>query len=160
MDTPEVNQALLTKIQHLESWVQYWRSLATHQIIHGHRLMPDIVAFHCKFGLAYDGPPRPLPKELGAFRYKFMEEELHEYATAINESDLAKQLDALVDLVYVALGTAHLHGFNFDEAWRRVHLANMSKVRVERAEDSKRGSTFDVVKPLGWTPPDLSDLVA
>lgn len=159
MDTPEVNQALLQKIRHLESWVEYWRALATHQVAHGQRLMPDILAFHQKFGLLYGGPTRALPVELATFRQRFMQEELDEYCEADAHGDKAKMLDALVDLVYVALGTAHLHGFNFDEAWRRVHLANMAKVRVERPEDSKRGSGFDVVKPPGWTPPDLSDLV-
>lgn len=140
----------------------------------------DVADFHAKFGLEYGGPPRHLPPDLGPFRTKFMAEELAEYITkfkgdqanltslvgylveknALQEpQDLEHQLDALVDLVYVALGTAYLHGFNFDEAWRRVHAANMKKVRAQRAEQSLRGSTFDVVKPEGWTPADLSDLV-
>jgi hypothetical protein len=55
---------------------------------------------------------------------------------------------------------AHAHGlgFNFEEAWRRVQEANMQKVRTARVVDSARGSTFDVVKPEGWTPPVLADL--
>lgn len=142
----------------------------------------DIIDFHRKFGLTYKGPARALPEELDGFRTKFMAEELAEYVST-NEMDhnfftraiaafqsanakfgrgtpdLEKKLDALVDLVYVAIGTAYLHGFNFNEAWRRVHEANMKKVRAERAEQSARGSTFDVVKPEGWTAPDLSDLV-
>jgi len=52
-----------------------------------------------------------------------------------------------------------LCGLDFVEAWDRVHRANMSKVRAEKAGDSKRGSKFDVVKPSGWTAPDLTDLV-
>lgn len=137
----------------------------------------DIKAFHERFGLTYDGPPRALPEDLDGFRIKFMGEELSEYVSSdaedhksirgvigvvLNNSlapPLEKQLDALVDLVYVALGTAYLHGFDFDEAWRRVHAANMKKVRAQHAKESARGSTNDVVKPPGWTPPDLSDLV-
>lgn len=143
-------------------------------------LFADIAAFHEKFGLEYGGKPRFLPEELATFRIGFMAEELGEYCLddiAITEGidvmfrellqenavpqtvPLDKQLDALVDLVYVALGTAYLQGFNFNEAWRRVHEANMRKVRATRAEDSQRGSTSDVVKPVGWTAPDLSDLV-
>jgi len=68
------------------------------------------------------------------------------------------QLDALVDLAYVVLGTAFMHGFDFNEAWRRVHAANMQKVRATSPDVSKRNSSLDVVKPEGWTPPDLSDL--
>lgn len=135
--------------------------------------MRDVEEFHRKFGLTYHGPPRALTGELGAFRRQFLSEENEEYADSskfledhLQESDdasvtyeLEKQLDALVDLVYVAIGTAYLHGFNFREAWRRVQTANMAKVRAERAEDSKRGTTFDVIKPKGWVAPNHSDLV-
>lgn len=142
----------------------------------------DIAAFHEKFKLEYVGKPRSLDTELAEFRIGFLIEELkeyeesseklrailkvgypnftHEYLRNTATWELEKQLDALVDLVYVALGTAYLHGFDFREAWRRVHAANMAKVRAERKEDSKRGSTFDVVKPEGWTPPSHTDLVA
>ena len=119
-------------------------------------LMRDIQEFHEKFGLEYNGPPRNLPSDLEQFRTDFMREELAEYQTTHMK---AKKLDALVDLVYVAIGTAYLHGFDFNEAWRRVHEANMKKVRAKRADQSKRGSTYDVVKPPGWQPPNLIDLV-
>jgi predicted HAD superfamily Cof-like phosphohydrolase len=114
-------------------------------------MIDDIKAFHEKFGLEYDGPPRLLPKELGAFRLGFLFEELTEYAMAETRED---KIDALVDLVYVALGTAYLHGFDWQTHWDEVQRANMSKVRTERPSDSKRGSSFDVVKPVGWIGPN------
>ena len=119
----------------------------------------DIIDFHRQFRLGYEGKPRTLPEDLFQFRLKFLKEELEEYDIAHGEGNKAKQLDALVDLVYVALGTADLHGFDFDEAWRRVHEANMKKVRALRASDSARGSIYDVIKPTGWVPPDHTDLV-
>lgn len=136
----------------------------------------DIAEFHMKFGLEYDGPPRVLPADLSNFRRKFMQEELNEYGehegqAAAEWSDkrspdlanythhLEHMLDALVDEVYVVLGTSYLHGFKFREAWRRVHAANMLKVRATHAEQSARGSLFDVVKPAGWEPPSHKDLV-
>jgi predicted HAD superfamily Cof-like phosphohydrolase len=119
----------------------------------------DIKDFHEKFELKYEGKPRTLPRELRNFRMDFLEEELSEYALAASQGNMIGQLDALVDLVYVALGTAYMHGFDFEEAWRRVHEANMKKVRAVTLKDSKRKSVYDVVKPEGWTPPDLSDLV-
>ena len=82
--------------------------------------------------------------------------------------DLEKALDSLVDLAYVLVGTVLLHGFGnkhelgktiIGEAWQRVHNANMRKVRAASAEESKRKSGFDVVKPEGWQPPKLHDLV-
>ena len=144
-------------------------------------LFQDVIDFHKKFGLEYTGKPRKLEEELSSFRQRFLEEELDEYQNAVANMDILvdectedgwtdadrqqfqksmeNALDALIDLVYVALGTAQMHGFNFNEGWRRVHGANMVKVRAEKAEDSKRGTTFDVVKPEGWTPPSHADLV-
>jgi predicted HAD superfamily Cof-like phosphohydrolase len=118
-----------------------------------------IKEFHVKFELEYKDKPRTLPLELRHFRIDFMEEELVEYIEASHSGNLEKQLDALVDLVYVALGTAHMQGFDFNEAFKRVHEANMKKIRATNAESSKRKSAFDVIKPPGWSPPDLSDLV-
>jgi predicted HAD superfamily Cof-like phosphohydrolase len=121
----------------------------------------DIVEFHRKFGQAYDGPPRFLPDDLHSFREKFMKEELQEYIDGVIVDDKARQLDALVDLVYVALGTAYLHGFDFREAWRRVHRANMSKVLANPEGDTRshRDVKYDIVKPEGWVPPNHDDLV-
>lgn len=142
--------------------------------------MMDIEDFHRKFGIAYEGKPRMLPEDLLAFRLKFLREELVEYSGVTADAQelidypeeshtfgmvecLDKSLDALVDLVYVALGTAHLHGFAFNEAWRRVHSANMRKVRAPSVDASRaatgRGHAFDVIKPDGWVPPSHKDLV-
>jgi predicted HAD superfamily Cof-like phosphohydrolase len=119
----------------------------------------NISQFHTKFKLEYKGKPRELPQDLSEFRRKFLCEEVMEYCNACDQRDLEEQLDALVDLVYVALGTAYLQGFDFSEAWKRVHTANLDKVRAPSKDASKRGSTSDVVKPPGWQKPFLGDLV-
>lgn len=138
----------------------------------------DVKDFHEKFDLAYYGPPRLLPEKVAKFREQFIYEEYVEYseATAIGTVNvtnhhmtenpnrqiagyLDKSLDALVDLAYVTLGAAYLHGFDFEEAWRRVHRANMKKVRASEASQSKRNSLLDVIKPEGWKPPSHLDLV-
>jgi predicted HAD superfamily Cof-like phosphohydrolase len=131
----------------------------------------DIREFHIKFGIAYDGPPRPLSPDLKDFRVRFLAEELCEYAgvpaitktliqAALKEKQrdvpLADQFDALIDLVYVALGTAHLHGFPFPNGWAMVHAANMRKIRAPSAEHSTRGHAADVIKPEGWQHPNIS----
>lgn len=119
----------------------------------------DIAEFHEKFGLAYSGPPRELPPDVYQFRSKFMREELDEYDRAYAEHNLHDQFDALIDLGYVMFGTVHLQGLPYAAGWSIVHAANMAKVRAQRAEDSARSSTFDVVKPPGWVKPDLSPLL-
>lgn len=112
----------------------------------------DVAAFHRRFGQGYDGPPRVLPPEMLDFRSGFLHEELREFDHAVAIGDQAKLLDALVDLTYVAIGTADLMGSDFDEAWRRVHVANMAKIPAA-------DGTFKIRKPEGWQPPDLRDLV-
>jgi len=111
-------------------------------------------------GIEYRGGPRMLPKRLAAQRVEHLHEELEEYEHALSPATappraLEDALDALVDLVYVAVGNAYLHGFPFEAAWDRVHAANMTKrgVGVDAAE--KQG----VVKPNDWQPPHLTDLV-
>lgn len=119
----------------------------------------DVGVFHEKFGLPVAGefPPTVLDPEAFMFRYQFLQEELHELLGAHRAGDLAGVADALADLVYVALGTAHFYGIPFDDVFAEVQRANMSKERAADVSDprSKRGSGLDVVKPEGWTPPDI-----
>lgn len=128
--------------------------------------------FHKKFGLPlhsrYDFTPDTLDQFTFDFRLDFMREELEEFYEAY-ESDLPhdqaveKMADALVDLVYVALGTAHMMDIPFNELFAEVHRANMTKERALSPEHSKastgRGHHFDVVKPPGWQPPNLGKIL-
>jgi predicted HAD superfamily Cof-like phosphohydrolase len=109
---------------------------------------------HTKFGITSEEVP--FSEEEKKFRICAMQEELDEYKEAETKED---QLDALVDLVVFAMGTAERQGMLevFDEAFKRVMLANCKK---EIGQNQKRGSfQLDLVKPEGWTAPDLSDLV-
>jgi predicted HAD superfamily Cof-like phosphohydrolase len=119
----------------------------------------DVGQFHEKFNLdnttARPVGPRDVPRELFDFRLKFMREELREFEEGEAEGDLAKMADSLIDLVYVVLGTAHVYGFPWQALWDEVQRANMAKERTLRVEDSARGSTYDVIKPAGWQPPDI-----
>ena len=130
-------------------------------------MITDIKDFHEKFGLEYNGKPRSLPGDMPDFRRDFMYEELQEYCDASVIDDKEEMFDALIDLMYVTLGTAYLHGFDFEEGWARVHAANMAKIRAVNTESAAlvkamgtgRDPTYDVVKPEGWTPATLADLL-
>lgn len=117
------------------------------------KYLKGVRQFHEKFELGYDGPPRLNP-DMSSFRISFMQEELDEYKEAIQNKDLTKAFDALLDLLYVTLGTAYLHGFPVDAGFEAVQEANMLKQRASSPVESKRGSSFDVVKPEGWVAPD------
>lgn len=121
----------------------------------------DVQEFHEKFGLADQRPLEPCfpDGELLEFRTKFMREELNEFVLACDAKDLAGAADALVDLVYVVMGTADLMGLPWEALWAEVQRANMTKQRALRKEDSTRGSLHDVIKPPGWTKPRIEHIL-
>ena len=128
----------------------------------------DVGVFHQKFGLVNSTFTKPHPRLLDddtyAFRYGFLAEELREFKDAHLAGNLAEAADALVDLVYVVLGTAHMMGLPWHELWDEVQHANMQKVRAPSAEASAsstgRGSVLDVIKPEGWQPPNIEGVLA
>ena len=119
----------------------------------------DVKAFHEKYDLPTPASPVVPEKDLLQFRSAFMAEELAEFNLAASCGDVAGMADALVDLVYVTMGTAVSMGLPWQELWDEVQRANMSKVRALSAADSKRGSTYDVVKPFDWQPPRIVDII-
>jgi len=122
-------------------------------------LIRDIDAFHKKYKFEKNEKVGiPDNNELVNFRTSFLMEELAEYTQAITKKDAAGALDALVDIVYIALGTAWLFNLPFNKAWDAVQKANMSKIRT-KSKSKKRGTSFDVVKPKGWTAPDIEQII-
>tara|TARA_R110000868_G_scaffold356493_1_gene617979 strand:+ start:39 stop:443 length:405 start_codon:yes stop_codon:yes gene_type:complete len=120
----------------------------------------DIINFHNKFGLKYDGKPMLLDKNTTDFRIKFIQEELNELIESSNNNDIVGMADALVDIVYVAMGTAYMMGLPWQELWSEVQRSNMEKVRALNSSESKRNTSLDVVKPKGWTPPNLELIIS
>lgn len=82
-------------------------------------------------------------------------EEVNELATAQTVHD---QADAIIDLVYVALGRLIEMGIAPRAAFEEVHDANMRK---QRGPTAKRPNSkgHDAVKPPGWAPPDLTRIL-
>ena len=142
----------------------------------------DVEVFHAKFEIGYDGLPRLPTHDLRMFRLRFQAEELKELGDALGvhievkmepvtpvdalrlnaAHRLAQALDALVDQEYVLLGTVSLLGLStaWPEAFRRVHAANMQKVRGVKPGRAFSDARWDITKPPNWVPPDHSDLVA
>jgi predicted HAD superfamily Cof-like phosphohydrolase len=124
----------------------------------------DVGAFHERFGLRHlngqdRGGPVEIDEELMEFRIGFLKEELDEFIEASETMDHAGMADALIDLVYVAMGTAHMFGYPWDKLWDDVQRANMSKERATEATQSARGTTYDVIKPAGWQPPRTAGIL-
>lgn len=134
----------------------------------------DVSDLYHKFGFSVPRTDLSIPREMAQFRIRFMLEEVCEYAKSLGYDlrlpsggsldptaafldevpgeafDRASALDALVDVVVVALGTADLHKFPYNDAWDAVHEANLLKV----PGPTKRGFGWDLAKPPGWRPPN------
>lgn len=73
--------------------------------------------------------------------------------TQVAPADAVQMIDAIVDLIVVAVGAASAMGFDLTSAFNEVHRSNMAKLGPDgkpiRREDGK------ILKPEGWTPPNL-----
>lgn len=140
----------------------------------------DVREFNEKFGLLIGAHPQQLTKQKLKERLEFLFEEFTEFVTGcgfciaiekrdgrladsdymvtfdeIGDQDISEQADALIDLVYVAMGTAVMMGLPWQQLWDDVHRANMGKVRGI----SHRGHAYDCIKPQGWVGPKTMEIL-
>ena len=82
---------------------------------------------------------------------KLIFEEFQEYMHANSD---AEELDACLDMIWVILGYCYMKGWNVEGAWKEVVRSNLSKINPETGKVNKR-EDGKVLKPEGWTPPQL-----
>ena len=87
------------------------------------------------------------------FRTKFIQEELDELSASESAEDV---VDALIDIVVVAIGTLHAYGVDSHLAWDEVLRANMSKEPGIKPERPNPLGLPDLTKPEGWVAPNHS----
>lgn len=92
--------------------------------------------------------------ELDRLRLTLVSEEFDEVCAAETPDNLLKEL---ADLVYVAYGYAAAFGWDLDEAVRRVHASNMSKLDDEGQPIKQANGK--VTKGPNYEPPTLTDLM-
>ena len=80
-----------------------------------------------------------------------IEEEYNELKNAPNDIET---LDALIDILVVTIGAIHSMGADAEGAWKEVMRTNFAKIDKETGKVRKR-EDGKVLKPAGWTPPDL-----
>ena len=86
-----------------------------------------------------------------------IKEEAAELQTAVDACDPVEQLDALNDILVVTIGAIHSAGFDAEGAWKEVMRSNFAKIG-EDGKVRKRGDG-KVLKPTGWTPPNLTPYI-
>jgi predicted HAD superfamily Cof-like phosphohydrolase len=111
-----------------------------------------------KFMRACDQPVNGPPGPQFDMYCSLIEEEHNELKQALANNDDVEVLDALVDILVVTIGAIHSAGWNAESAWKEVMRSNFAKIdretgKVRKREDGK------VLKPVGWTPPDLKPFV-
>jgi predicted HAD superfamily Cof-like phosphohydrolase len=87
-----------------------------------------------------------------------IEEERKEMLDAQDCDDEVEEFDAVIDQIVVLIGYGLSRGWPMGEGWVEVMRSNMAKIdpttgMVRRRDDGK------VLKPEGWTPPDLGSLL-
>lgn len=90
--------------------------------------------------------------------YDLIAEEFGELNAAVLSGDRVEQLDALIDILVVTIGAIHSMGADGDGAWKEVMRTNFAKIDSETGKVRKR-EDGKVLKPLGWTPPELAPYV-
>ncbi|MFD7625409.1 MazG nucleotide pyrophosphohydrolase domain-containing protein [Streptomyces sp. NPDC059851] len=109
--------------------------------------------FHHAFGLDARTRPTEVPRTLSLHRQDLLAEEVAELAEASAEGRLDHIAHELADVVYIAYGTALVHGIDLDAVIAEVHRANMSKLgpdgRPTLREDGK------VLKGPSYRAPDV-----
>ncbi|MET8135497.1 MULTISPECIES: MazG nucleotide pyrophosphohydrolase domain-containing protein [unclassified Streptomyces] len=122
--------------------------------------------FHLAFGLEVRAAPTEVSPELAAHRGELLAEEAAEVAEVSVDGPLDRLAHELADVVYVAYGTALVHGIDLDAVIAEIHRANMTKLgpdgHVTRRADGKvlKGEHYrapdvsEVLRRQGWRAPD------
>ena len=123
------------------------------------RISTQVGEFHRSYELPVrTSPTAAVGEQQTTLRLALIEEEVGELRQAAEQGDLIGIADALADIVYVAYGTAHVHGIDLDSVLDEVHASNMTKLgadgRPVRREDGK------VLKGPGYRAPDVKAVLA
>ncbi len=105
--------------------------------------------FHDKFGHPCPETPVMIDRKRALSRGKWMNEEVAEFLIA---EDIYEQADAMIDLIYFALGTMVEMGLEADELFDIVQTANMGKLFPD-GKPHYNPKDGKVIKPEGWEDP-------
>ncbi|MEH6374503.1 MazG nucleotide pyrophosphohydrolase domain-containing protein [Streptomyces sp. KLMMK] len=119
-----------------------------------HSPAASVREFHLACGLDARTIPTEVPADLAAHRQELLAEEVAEVAEVAVEGPLDKLAHELADVVYVAYGTALVHGIDLDAVIAEIHRSNMTKLgpdgKASRRADGK------VLKGEHYRAPDVS----
>lgn len=122
-------------------------------------MIKDVYLFnHEVIGLNFPLKPQILDRDRLLFALTAMYEELNEFTVASNEGNIGEAVDAMIDLIYFALGRCYEMGITEEQlkkCWKLVQDKNMAKKRGTK----NRGTNLDAMKPEGWVAADLNEVL-
>lgn len=109
----------------------------------------EVKEFHSKFNHPVSDIPTQLTESRKADRAMWMREEVQEF---IDSKTIHDDIDAMIDLMYFALGTCVEMGIDPSIPFELVQKANMSKLFPDGKPHYNEHNK--VIKPEGWVAPD------
>lgn len=124
-------------------------------------MLRGVTEWHDKFQVAIrSNLDAPTPIDL-VLRARLLLEEANEFKDAVLDRDLTGQVDACLDIIFVALGTLDTIGIEYpcmDELWQELLRSNFSKLG-EDGNPIKRNDG-KILKGPNYTPPDFASILA
>jgi len=122
-------------------------------------MVPHVIHFNRDLlGLSRERP-QLLDARESLWLFQALLEEVQEFMEAHNEeADLAKSVDALIDLLYFTIGGLYRLGLDeilIAQCFGAVHEANLTKRRGVKATRPNDGTVADAVKPADFQDPVL-----
>lgn len=111
-----------------------------------------VAEFHRVFNHPIGLVPHELERMRAGARIAWMYEEIEEFEKAMDAHDLPEQADAMIDLIYFALGTLVEMGIKPGRLFDIVHEANMSKLWPDGTPHLREGDG-KTLKPPTWVDP-------
>lgn len=108
--------------------------------------------FQKAFNHPYSDTPKLMGLERAEKRSSWMDEEVREFIDATKNEDIYEQVDAMIDLIYFALGTLVEIGVPPGDIFDIVQNANMNKL-WEDGKPRFREGDGKVIKPPHWEDP-------
>lgn len=109
----------------------------------------NVREFHKAFDVVTCEHPTMPDKKTLELRCLLLEEETVEFRDAASRGSFTDMVDALADIIYVALGASITLGVDLSPVWDEVHRSNMSKVGGHKSDTGKW------VKPDTYSPADI-----
>jgi predicted HAD superfamily Cof-like phosphohydrolase len=119
-------------------------------------MFQDVKEFQTAVGQNVGSKPQFPDGDERVLRMRLLKEEFDEYNQGEYNNDLENIAKELADIIYIVCGTAVSYGIPLDRVFEEVHRSNMAKLvdgKPVRRDDGK------ILKPEGWTPPDIKSIL-